>query len=91
MFFGGPRFFFGPGGTRSIKPFLEGGLELSFDDAEVATPFGKASDSELNLGLAGGGGIEIPLSDRLKFIVSGRLHVITDDFLSLAATIGASF
>ncbi len=91
MFFGGPRFYFGSGGTRSIKPFLEGGLELSFDEVEVGTPFGKVSDSELHLGLAGGGGIEIPLTDRLKFSVSGRLHVITDDFLSVAATIGASF
>src|SRR5512134_3059291 len=25
MLFGGPRFYFGPGGSRSIKPFLEGG------------------------------------------------------------------
>ena len=91
MMFGGPRLYFGPGGSRRIKPFLEGGFELSFDHVEVGTPFGRASDSRLRLGLAGGGGIEFPLTDRVKFSVSGRLHLITDDFASLAATIGTSF
>jgi len=92
MFFGGPRIYFGKGGGKgSVMPYVEGGVELSFDSAEVATPFGKASDSEMHFGLAGGGGIEIPLSDRVKFGVSARLHLITDDFMSVAATIGTTF
>lgn len=91
MFFGGPRFYLGRGGKGTVMPYVEGGLELSFDEAEVATPFGKASASEVNLGLAGGGGVEIPLSGNLKLGVSGRLHLITDDFLSIAVTLGTSF
>src|SRR5512145_506467 len=64
MFFGGPRFYFG--GSGNVAPYLEGGLELSFDEFEYYHPVrGKVSGDDTSFGLAGGGGIEIALANRL--------------------------
>jgi len=74
-----------------VAPYLEGGLELSYDEAEVASFFGKASATEINLGLAGGAGLEIPLADNLVLGFNGRLHLIADSFLTLGASLGVRF
>lgn len=89
--FGGIRYFLPMNGGQSVYPYLEGGLELSYDDAEMAGFFGTASATEISLGLAGGAGLEIPLSGDLVLGVNGRLHLITDSFLTLGASLGVKF
>ena len=91
-FFGGPRLTFGKLGGGAVVPYVEGGLELTFDEVEVVVPgFGKQSASETSLGLAGGGGIDFILAPNLKLGVNGRLHIIDDDFLTLGVTLGLMF
>ncbi len=89
--FGGGRYFFPMGGRSTVAPYLEAGVEISYDRAEAAAFFGKVSASEVNLGVAGGGGLEFPLSDNLVLGVNGRLHLITDSFLTLGASLGVKF
>jgi opacity protein-like surface antigen len=89
--FGGGRYFFPMGGRGAVAPYLEAGLELSYDRAEVATFFGEASATEIALGVAGGAGLEFSLSDNLVLGVNGRLHLITDSFLTLGASLGVKF
>ena len=91
--FGGPRLTFGKlGGGVSVAPYLEGGLELTFNDVDVFVPgIGKRSSSETNLGLAGGGGIDFILAPNLKLGVNGRLHLVDDDILTLGLTLGMMF
>ena len=90
--FGGPRFTFRPGGSSAIAPYVEGGLELSFDEVEVVVPgLGKSSASDTSLGLAGGGGVDFLLAPNLKLGVNGRLHLIDDDFLTIGVTLGFMF
>ncbi len=92
MFFGGPRLTFQPGGSSTISPYVEGGLELGYGRSEVAVPgLGKASATDINLGLAGGGGVDFALARNVKLGVSGRLHLISDSFLTLAVTLGVAF
>lgn len=93
MLFGGPRLSFSTGPKSAVTPYVEGGLELSFDEAEAWIPgLGiKVSANDTNIGLAAGGGVEIAVSDRAKFGIGARLHLITDDFLSLAFTFGVGF
>ncbi|MEK6744008.1 MAG: hypothetical protein AABZ15_10370 [Nitrospirota bacterium] len=92
MFFGGPRLTFQPGGKSAIAPYVEGGLELGYGKAEVVVPgLGKASSTEIDLGLAGGGGVDFALAKNVKLGVSGRLHLIADSFLTLAVTVGVEF
>jgi opacity protein-like surface antigen len=92
MFFGGPRLTFLPGGKSDITPYLEGGLELGYGKAEVAVPgLGRASSTNIDLGLAGGGGVDFTLAKNLKLGVGARLHLISDSFLTLAVTLGVAF
>lgn len=89
--FGGGRYFIPMGGRSGVAPYLEGGLELSYDEAEVASFFGKVSATEINLGLAGGAGLELPLADNLVLGFNGRLHLIADSFITLGASLGVKF
>jgi opacity protein-like surface antigen len=71
MFFGGPRFTFHPGGRSDIAPYGEGGLELGYGRAEVYMPgFGTSSETDINLGLAGGVGIDFELAKNVKLGVA---------------------
>src|SRR3990172_10303706 len=90
--FGGGRYFLPMGGRGGVAPYLEGGVELSYDRAEVAAPFfGKVSATEINLGLAGGAGLELPLAANLVLGFNGRLHLIADSFITLGASLGVKF
>ncbi len=89
--FGGGRYFLPMGGRSTVAPYLEAGVEVAYDRAEAATFFGKASATEIDLGVAGGAGLEIPLSDKLVLGVNGRLHLITDSFLTVGASLGVKF
>ena len=89
--FGGVRYFL-PVQHDSIDVFVEGGLELSLDEAEVTlSPLPKVSESELHLGITPGVGIEFPAGDTL--VVGGNLrwHIITDDYFTLGAYLGVKF
>lgn len=92
VIFGGPRFTFQPAGNAKVAPYVEGGLELTYDDYEVGMPgFGTVSTSGFSLGLAGGGGIDFILAPNMKLGVNGRLHLVSDSFLSLGVTLGFLF
>jgi len=92
VFFGGPRLTFQPGGKGNITPYVEGGLELGYGDSEVFVPgFGRSSTTDINLGLAGGGGVDFALAKNVKLGVNARLHLITDSFLTLGVTLGVAF
>ncbi|HEU0265069.1 MAG TPA: outer membrane beta-barrel protein [Geobacterales bacterium] len=74
---------------KNVNLFVQGGLELSFDEAETSVnlgfPFGtvKASGSEVNLGLVGGGGVEFALSREFGLGGIAKYHVISNDYLTL--------
>lgn len=91
VLFGGPRLTFIPGNAK-IQPYVEGGLELSYDDVGTYVPgFGSSSATDISLGLAGGGGVDFLLAPNLKLGVNGRLHIISDSFLTLGVTFGVMF
>ncbi len=71
-----------------FKVYGQLGLELSFDDLEFRTPGGKASDSDVNLGLTPGVGILFPISNQLY--IGGNLswHIIDHDYFTLGVTVG---
>jgi len=91
VLFGGPRLTFIPGNAK-IQPYVEGGLELSYDDVGTYAPgFGSSSATDINLGIAGGGGVDFLLAPNVKLGVNGRLHIISDSFLTLGVTLGFAF
>ncbi len=91
-FFGGPRFTFLPTGKKDLMPYVEGGLELTYDDVGVYAPgLGSTSTTGLSLGLAGGGGIDFALAPNLKLGINGRLHMISDSFMTIGVTLGLMF
>lgn len=75
--------------------YAEGGLELSFDKSEAAACAGalcvKESASETNIGIAPGAGVEFPLGQNLSLGANIRLHMISDSYLSIGASIGHRF
>jgi hypothetical protein len=88
----GGRFYL-PTQSGSLKVFVQGMLELSFDKVEVSNfPFpGTASESETHLGLVPGAGIDIRLSPGLSFVADARWHLITDDYFTVQAGVAAHF
>jgi len=92
MFFGGPRLTYQPGGRSDIAPYLEGGLELGYGEAEVVVPgIGRSGSTEIDLGLAGGGGVDFFLTKNIKLGINARLHLISDSFLAIGFTLGTIF
>ena len=91
IFFGGGRYFIPMSGRGGVAPYLEGGLELSYDDVETASPVGTVIVTDIRLGLAGGAGLEIPLADDLVLGFNGRLRIIADSFLTLGVSLGVKF
>lgn len=90
-FFGGPRITFLTG-NAPIEPYVEGGLELTYDDIGVYTAgFGASSSTGFSLGLAGGGGVDFKLAPNVKLGVNGRLHLISDSFMTVGVTLGFLF
>jgi len=88
IFFFGGRYFIPMSGRGGVAPYLEGGLELSYDDVEKANSAGTVIVTDINLGLAGGAGLEIPLADDLVLGFNARFHVIDGSFLTLGASLG---
>ncbi len=96
--FVGGRYYI-PTHDAKIDIFVEAGLEFSFDKAEAAVvepfpPFNtvRASESDLNIGITPGIGIEVPISNDGLFVGGdARWHMITDDYFTLSFVIGKKF
>jgi hypothetical protein len=88
IFFFGGRYFIPMSGRGGVAPYLEGGLEMSYDDVATANAAGTEIVTDITLGLSGGAGLEIPLADDLVLGLNGRLHLITDSFLTLGVSLG---
>lgn len=81
--FFGVRYFM-PSGVikaQNLGLFVEGGFELSFDGGD--TP-----DDEVNLGFPVGFGMQYQVNPTTYLGLSGRLHLISDSYFSLLATLG---
>jgi opacity protein-like surface antigen len=91
--FVGGRYFLPIQGSSKVDVYVEGGLELSFDNVETALPFGigKVSSSDINLGVTPGVGIEFPLQNNLVLGANARYHLITDSYMTLAVSLGYRF
>lgn len=94
--FGGVRYFFTPEAGRrasDVGLYGEGGLELSFDEAEAAVcvPFlgcVSGSSSEINLGITVGGGVEMPVAENMYIGANLRYHLISDSYFTIMASFG---
>lgn len=71
-----------------IDIFGELGLQLSFDEFEVATFFGTVSDDQVNFGVPIGAGIEFNISDAAYLGLSGRLHIIDETYFTMVGVLG---
>ncbi len=90
--FVGGRYYI-PTHDAKIDIFVEAGLEFSFDDEEVFVPgLGKASSSDLNIGLTPGIGIEVPISNDGLFVGGdARWHIVDNDYFTVSFVIGKRF
>ncbi len=88
----GGRFFL-PTQSGSLKVFVQGMLELSFDEVEVSNfPFpGTSSASETRFGFVPGAGIELKFNPSLGLVADARWHLITDDYFTLQAGLAYHF
>lgn len=97
IFLGG-RYYIPMQGQSNMDVYAEGGLEISFDKAEACLPSffpgqppicGSASDT--NIGITPGAGIEFPINNNMTVGANARLHLITDSYLTIGATLGYKF
>jgi hypothetical protein len=77
----GARYYF-PVAER-LKLFGQAALEVSVDDFDTYTVFGKGSDSEVNLGITPSAGIDFELMRELSLFASAGVHVISDNYFSM--------
>jgi len=91
----GARYYVPVKAGSSMAVYAEGGLELSFDKSEAAACVGalcvKEGASETNIGISPGAGVEFPLGHNLSLGANIRLHMISDSYLSIGASIGHRF
>ena len=87
--------YFVPTRDNRLKVYVQGGLELSYDKVEVATPAffgtGKASATETRIGLVPGAGIEYKITPTLGFVADARWHIITDSYLTVQFGLASHF
>jgi hypothetical protein len=75
--------------TEGLGIYAEIGIELSFDDVEVKTPFlGTSSDDEINFGVPIGAGIQYYISEKWYLGFNARFHIISDSYFTLLGSIG---
>lgn len=75
--------------SPQLKVYGQLGLELSFDRREQFVPgLGRASDSDVNLGLTPGVGIIFPVSSQVYLGANLNWHLIEDDYFTLGVTVG---
>ncbi len=88
----GGRFFL-PTQSGNLKVFVQGMLEVSFDEVEVSNfPFaGTSSESETHVGFVPGAGIELKINPTLGFVADVRWHIINDDYVTLQAGLAYHF
>ncbi len=72
------------------KAFAQAGIETSFDSIDYVDAFNnKQSKTEVNIGLSPGGGIEFSLNPAVSFFAVGRVHMVSDSYVSVL--VGAAF
>lgn len=76
-----------------LRIFFEGGLEVSFDKAEVTLSSSSigtisADKSETNIGFTPGVGVAFPISDLVELGANARYHIISDSYFTLGVFVG---
>jgi hypothetical protein len=74
--------------AEGLRIYGEAGVELSFDEAEVKFNGFKESDDEINFGVPIGVGMQYYISEKWYLGLNARLHIISDDYFTLAASMG---
>lgn len=74
--------------TEGLGIYGEAGIELSFDEAEVKINGFKESDDEINFGVPIGVGMQYYISEKWYLGLNARLHIISDNYFTLAASMG---
>ena len=69
--------------NEHVKPFVQAGLETSFDSYEYYAGGVKRSKNEVNFGISPGGGIEFSVSPQVGLFALGRIHAISDNYFSM--------
>ena len=87
IFLGG-RYIFPTKLADAFSIYVEGGLEISLDEAEaVVPPATSVSASETNIGIASGVGIMYPFSEKLSGGLDLRGHFISDNYFTWMVSI----
>ena len=67
-----------------LKAFVQAGLETSYDSVDYVDGFGnKHTESDVNLGISPGGGIEFYPTSKVSIFAVGRIHMISDSYFSM--------
>lgn len=91
FFFGG-RYIFPTKLADAFSIYVEGGLEISLDEAEaVVPPAPSVSVSETNIGITPGVGIMYPFSEKLSAGLDLRGHFISDNYWTWMLSINYNF
>ncbi len=70
--------------SEPFRLFAQAGLETSFDSFDELTAFGfKQSKSEVNLGITPGGGAELFVNPNMSVFALGRIHIVSDHYVSM--------
>lgn len=88
--FVGGRYFI-PVDLGGAALFSDGGVEVSFDSADVCVSgigCGSASASDINAGVAAGIGVEVPLDESLTLGADLRWHLVSDNYFTLMGFVG---
>ena len=75
----------------SAALFSDGGVEVSFDSAEVCVGglgCASTSASEMNVGLAAGIGVEVPFDEKITLGADLRWHLIADGYFTIMGFVG---
>jgi outer membrane protein W len=63
-----------PVGSDQARPYLEAGPGIYVVREELQAPTGSETESQTTLGLRGGGGIDIAITDRTAISIAGVYH-----------------
>lgn len=69
--------------AERLKLFGQAAVELSVDEFETATVFGKSSESEVNFGITPAVGLDFEISRELSLFTTASMHVISDNYFSM--------
>jgi len=90
---GSLRKYFSVPADKKLKPFVQGGMGISFDsvDAAVGAPAARSSKSDVHFGLVLGGGAEYALNDRLGAQAMLKYNIETDAYYTFGLGLAYHF